>query len=423
MVSAHRMPEEMLAYGKEAAGRGLEVIIAGAGGAAHLPGMLASVTPLPVIGVPGPAQAPRRPGLAALDRADAGRGPGRDRGGRQRAQRRPAGRPDPGGVRRRSCAQRMVEFQAALKETAQAKGERRSATRRASASSGSEPPAVTRLGRPRRRPLPGAARAWSPRTCSPHGTDGRQAHVAQWLVEGRASALFAVLAGVSLALMSRRTNTARPGRPCAAGGGARAGARRARDRAGGDPHLLRRAVPARAAVPGAAGPALFALGRRSGSWPRPVPPSWCGRTCRCAGAASPAFDQLADPGHLLSELLFTGYYPCLTWLAYLLLGMAIGRCDLRSRSVHTGCCWRAGGIGAGVRGVEVADRAAVGAAPAGPDAGAYGDVSTADGSSTPSRAACTGPPRRTARGPGCWWWRRTAGRRSTCSTRVAAPPS
>ncbi|GAA1920710.1 5-(carboxyamino)imidazole ribonucleotide mutase [Nocardioides marmoribigeumensis] len=54
VVSAHRMPEEMLAYGKEAAGRGLQVIIAGAGGAAHLPGMLASVTPLPVIGVPVP---------------------------------------------------------------------------------------------------------------------------------------------------------------------------------------------------------------------------------------------------------------------------------------------------------------------------------------------------------------------------------
>ena len=52
VVSAHRMPEEMIAYGKQAAGRGLSVIIAGAGGAAHLPGMLAAVTPLPVIGVP-----------------------------------------------------------------------------------------------------------------------------------------------------------------------------------------------------------------------------------------------------------------------------------------------------------------------------------------------------------------------------------
>ena len=54
VVSAHRMPHEMIAYGAAAAGRGLRVIIAGAGGAAHLPGMLAAVTPLPVIGVPVP---------------------------------------------------------------------------------------------------------------------------------------------------------------------------------------------------------------------------------------------------------------------------------------------------------------------------------------------------------------------------------
>jgi 5-(carboxyamino)imidazole ribonucleotide mutase len=52
VVSAHRTPEAMVAYGRDAAGRGLEVIIAGAGGAAHLPGMLAAVTTLPVIGVP-----------------------------------------------------------------------------------------------------------------------------------------------------------------------------------------------------------------------------------------------------------------------------------------------------------------------------------------------------------------------------------
>jgi len=52
VVSAHRTPREMLAFGEEAAGRGLRVLIAGAGGAAHLPGMLAAVTPLPVIGVP-----------------------------------------------------------------------------------------------------------------------------------------------------------------------------------------------------------------------------------------------------------------------------------------------------------------------------------------------------------------------------------
>ncbi|MFL6240007.1 MAG: 5-(carboxyamino)imidazole ribonucleotide mutase [Actinomycetes bacterium] len=54
VVSAHRTPKEMLDYGGTAADRGLRVIIAGAGGAAHLPGMLASVTPLPVIGVPVP---------------------------------------------------------------------------------------------------------------------------------------------------------------------------------------------------------------------------------------------------------------------------------------------------------------------------------------------------------------------------------
>ncbi|SEM48267.1 5-(carboxyamino)imidazole ribonucleotide mutase [Streptacidiphilus jiangxiensis] len=54
VVSAHRMPREMIAYGEAAAGRGLKAIIAGAGGAAHLPGMLASVTTLPVIGVPVP---------------------------------------------------------------------------------------------------------------------------------------------------------------------------------------------------------------------------------------------------------------------------------------------------------------------------------------------------------------------------------
>ena len=54
VVSAHRMPEETVAYGRTAHERGLEVIIAGAGGAAHLPGLLAALTPLPVIGVPVP---------------------------------------------------------------------------------------------------------------------------------------------------------------------------------------------------------------------------------------------------------------------------------------------------------------------------------------------------------------------------------
>ena len=52
IVSAHRTPDQLWSYGKEAAGRGLHVIIAGAGGAAHLPGMMASKTRVPVIGVP-----------------------------------------------------------------------------------------------------------------------------------------------------------------------------------------------------------------------------------------------------------------------------------------------------------------------------------------------------------------------------------
>ena len=62
VVAAHRMPEAMIAYGREAADRGLRGVVAGAGGAAHLPGMLAAVTPLPVIGVPVP--------LAHLDGMD-----------------------------------------------------------------------------------------------------------------------------------------------------------------------------------------------------------------------------------------------------------------------------------------------------------------------------------------------------------------
>jgi 5-(carboxyamino)imidazole ribonucleotide mutase len=62
VVSAHRTPEKMIAFGKDAASRGIKVIVAGAGGAAALPGMLASMTTLPVIGVPVP--------LAKLDGLD-----------------------------------------------------------------------------------------------------------------------------------------------------------------------------------------------------------------------------------------------------------------------------------------------------------------------------------------------------------------
>nr|WP_153303464.1 5-(carboxyamino)imidazole ribonucleotide mutase [Plantibacter flavus] len=64
VLSAHRTPEKMIAYGKAAHGRGVKVVIAGAGGAAHLPGMLASVTTLPVVGVPVPLS--RLDGLDSL---------------------------------------------------------------------------------------------------------------------------------------------------------------------------------------------------------------------------------------------------------------------------------------------------------------------------------------------------------------------
>ncbi len=121
VVSAHRMPEEMLAWGKEAAGRGIQVVIAGAGGAAHLPGMLASVTPLPVIGVPVP--------LKNLDGLDS----------LLSIVQMPAGVPVAtvavGGARNAGLLavrilaatdpdlqQRMADFQQQLKESAQAKG-------------------------------------------------------------------------------------------------------------------------------------------------------------------------------------------------------------------------------------------------------------------------------------------------------------
>ena len=121
VVSAHRMPRDMLAYGESAAGRGLKVIVAGAGGAAHLPGMLASVTPLPVIGVPVP--------LAHLDGLDS----------LLSIVQMPAGVPvatvSIGGARNAgllavrilaasdpALQQRMTEFQASLRDTAHEKG-------------------------------------------------------------------------------------------------------------------------------------------------------------------------------------------------------------------------------------------------------------------------------------------------------------
>jgi len=131
VVSAHRMPREMLDYGAQAADRGLQVLIAGAGGAAHLPGMLAAVTPLPVIGVPVP--------LRHLDGLDS----------LLSIVQMPAGVPVAtvavGNARNagllavrilaasdEALRARMVEFQATLQETAAAKGE---AVRRAAGGS------------------------------------------------------------------------------------------------------------------------------------------------------------------------------------------------------------------------------------------------------------------------------------------------
>ncbi|WP_233221568.1 5-(carboxyamino)imidazole ribonucleotide mutase [Streptomyces carminius] len=123
VVSAHRMPHEMIAYGDGAADRGLKAVIAGAGGAAHLPGMLASVTPLPVIGVPVP--------LSHLDGMDS----------LLSIVQMPAGVPvatvSVGGARNAgllavrllaahdtALRERMERFQAELKEQAQDKGRR-----------------------------------------------------------------------------------------------------------------------------------------------------------------------------------------------------------------------------------------------------------------------------------------------------------
>jgi len=126
VVSAHRMPREMIEYGTDAAGRGLRVIIAGAGGAAHLPGMLASVTPLPVIGVPVPLK--QLDGLdsllsivqmpAGVPVATVAVGGARNAG--LLAVRILASADDDAGLAMRA---RMVDFQRALGDAARAKGE------------------------------------------------------------------------------------------------------------------------------------------------------------------------------------------------------------------------------------------------------------------------------------------------------------
>jgi 5-(carboxyamino)imidazole ribonucleotide mutase len=123
VLSAHRMPHEMIAYGEAAADRGLRSLIAGAGGAAHLPGMLASVTPLPVIGVPVP--------LKYLDGMDSLLSIVQMPAGVPVATVSVAGARNAGLLAVRILAAhdpelraRMREFQASLKEQAEEKGKR-----------------------------------------------------------------------------------------------------------------------------------------------------------------------------------------------------------------------------------------------------------------------------------------------------------
>ena len=155
----------------------------------------------------------------------------------------------------------------------------------------------------------------------------------QWLAGGRASALFAVLAGVSLALLFRRQSRASLAVRALliAALGLALGALDvgiaviltyygvlfllALPFVG----LRSRALLPLAAVWVVAGPVLTQL-------VRPHLPE--------RGFDSPSFDSLEEPGRLVSELLFTGYYPAAVWLAYVLLGLAIGRADLRSRRVQ-----------------------------------------------------------------------------------------
>jgi len=132
VVSAHRMPVEMIEYGRTAAERGLRVIVAGAGGAAHLPGMLAAVTPLPVIGVPVPLR--HLDGMdsllsivqmpAGVPVATVSVGGARNAG--LLAARILASGTDDAAVRLR---ERMVAFQADLGDQARAKGARLRASR------------------------------------------------------------------------------------------------------------------------------------------------------------------------------------------------------------------------------------------------------------------------------------------------------
>ena len=117
VLSAHRTPRRMLDYAEAAAGRGLRVIIAGAGGAAHLPGMVAAATPAAGHRRPAAAGPARRAGQPALDRADARRRAGGDRRHRRRPQRRAARRPHPRAPSDERLRAAVERFQADLAES------------------------------------------------------------------------------------------------------------------------------------------------------------------------------------------------------------------------------------------------------------------------------------------------------------------
>ncbi len=176
------------------------------------------------------------------------------------------------------------------------------------------------------------------------GPDG-ELTVAHWLAGGRASALFAVLAGVSLALMTGRRVPVRGAerRARSAGLAVRAlliasfGLLLGELDSGlaviltyyGLLFLLGLAfVGLRAPVVLGLAVAWAVLAPVVSQVVRPLLPE--------RGYDSPAFGQLAEPGQLLSELAFTGYYPVVPWLAYLLLGMGLGRLDLARRTVQLG---------------------------------------------------------------------------------------
>jgi uncharacterized membrane protein len=162
----------------------------------------------------------------------------------------------------------------------------------------------------------------------------------QWLAGGRASALFAVLAGVSLALMTGRPEPFR-------------GRDRVRVSAGlavralliAALGLLLAELDSGLAVILTYYGVLFLLGLLfvglrartlallAAAWVvlAPIASHLIRPKLPQRGFASPALDQLAEPGQLAGELLLTGYYPVFPWVAYLLAGMALGRCDLRDR--------------------------------------------------------------------------------------------